>query len=168
MSAAFQALHCHISFNNNRTFHNHCFPRRWVPEALCVLSPVLCDTVRAEKTPAKPFKKGKAKQHEQICAWLYTCALAQKPVASGMEPGSCAPGCGVAICFWSQSQSCNSSLPVAFSQYLPARQQRQEHLTGGGSTILLLTAPKPHNPGITIMGQNTPSQSPAPATPPEK
>lgn len=31
-----------------------------------------------------------------------------------------------------------------------------------------LTAPKPHHAGTIIMGQNTPSQSPAPATPPGK
>lgn len=113
------------------------FPRRLVPGALCVLSPVLCGTGSTEKRPAKPHKKGKAKQQEQIRAWLYTCAPAQKPAASRAEPGPCAPGSGIAICFWSQSQSCNSSFPAAFSQYFPAHQQRQEHLTGGGSTIWL-------------------------------
>lgn len=119
------------------------FPRRLVPGALCMLSPVLCGMVSTEKRPAKPYKKGKAKQQEQVSAWLYPCAPTQKLVASRAEPGSCAPGCGVAICFWSQSQSCNSSFPVAFSQYFPAHQQRQEHLTGDGSTIWL-TQPQSH------------------------
>ena len=107
-----------------------------MPEALGVLNPVLCGTVSTEKRPVKPYKRGKAKQHEQKHAWLRTSASAQKPGASGAEPESCSPGCGVASCFWSESQSGKSSFPVAFSQYLPAHQPRQEHLTGGGSTRL--------------------------------
>lgn len=35
-----------------------------------------------------------------------------------------------------QTQSCNSSFPVAFPQHLPPHQPRWEHLTGGGSTQL--------------------------------
>lgn len=98
-----------------------------------MLSPVLCGMVSTEKRPTKPYKKGKAKQHEQMGALLHTGAPAQKPAASRTEPGCC----GVAICFWSQSQSCNSSFPAAFSQHFPGHQQSHEHLTGGGSTILI-------------------------------
>lgn len=119
-----------------KTFHNHHFPKSQVPEALGVLSPVLCGTVSTEKRPVKPYKRGKAKQHKQKHAWLHASAPAQKPGAGGAEPGSCSPGCGVASWFWSQSQCCKSSLPAAFSWYLPAHQPRQEHLTGGGSTRL--------------------------------
>lgn len=113
------------------------FPRRLVPGALCVLSPVLCGMVSTEKRPAKPYKKGKAKQQEQVSAWLYPCAPTQKLVVSRTEQGP------VLQAVVLQSQSCNSSFPVAFSQYFPAHQQRQKHLTGDGSTIWL-TQPQSH------------------------